>query len=65
MWSKWNASPLLLEMKICTITLKINLAISEKIGNRPSYNAPEGRFEDLEWDRNSTRRPTESTNLDL
>ena len=36
MWSKGNTPPLLVEMQICTSTLEINMAVSQKIGNQPT-----------------------------
>ena len=35
MWSKWNTPPLLVGVQICTATLKINVAFSQKIDTLP------------------------------
>ena len=36
MWSKGNASPLLVGVQTCTTTLKISMAVSQKIGIQPA-----------------------------
>jgi hypothetical protein len=44
MWSKENTLSLMMEVQTCTITLEINMEVSQKTGNsstlRPCYNAP-------------------------
>jgi hypothetical protein len=45
MWRKRNTAPLLMRVKTDTTTLEINMAISQKIGNRstsrPNYTTTE------------------------
>ena len=47
MWNKGSISPLLVGMQICTTTLEISMAVSQKIGNHPpsgSSNATLGHI---------------------
>jgi hypothetical protein len=38
MWSKKNTSPLLVGVKICTTSLEINLAVSQKTENNSTHD---------------------------
>ena len=38
MWSKGNTPPLLVGVQNCTVTLEINMAVSQNIGNQSTSN---------------------------